>query len=131
MLPDSQNISYLEARSLLAKPTTRHKYNAQKVVVEDKTFDSKKEADYYLYLRSLLAQGRIKSIELQPKFILQPSFTHQDKKHRAITYKADFKVVHTDGTVEVIDVKGVRTQAYQIKKKLFLFKYPDIIFTEA
>lgn len=131
MLPDSQNISYLEARSLFTKPAARHKYNARKVTVEGKTFDSQKEADYYLYLRSLLAQGRIKSIELQPKFILQPSFTHQDKKHRAITYKADFKVVHTDGTVEVIDVKGVRTQAYQIKKKLFLFKYPDIIFTEA
>ena len=46
--------------AFMAKPTTRHKYNAQKVVVEDKTFDSKKEAGYYLYLRSLWHQRQNK-----------------------------------------------------------------------
>ncbi len=124
-----KNISHVDARKLL-KSTAKHKYNARKMVIDDKTFDSQKEADYYIYLRTLLKQNKIKSIELQPKFLLQPGFIYQGKKYQAITYTADFKITHNDETIEVVDVKGVKTQVYQIKKKLFLLKYPDVRFTE-
>ena len=43
---------------------------------------------------------------------------------------ADFVVTYSDGHVEVIDVKGVRTDVYKLKRKMLLFKYPDLIFRE-
>lgn len=35
-----------------------------------------------------------------------------------ITYKADFQYIDTDGKTHVIDVKGVLTPVFRLKKKL-------------
>ena len=47
-----------------------------------------------------------------------------------MTYTADFVVEYADGRVEVIDVKGMRTDVYKLKRKLLLSRHPDMIFRE-
>ena len=56
--------------------------------------------------------------------MLQEAFEKNGKKYRRIDYKADFEIHKLDGTIEVVDVKGVETEAFKIKKKLFEKKYP-------
>lgn len=40
------------------------KYGAKKIVIDGLKFDSKDEGNYYLYLKKLIAQGRILNFEL-------------------------------------------------------------------
>lgn len=103
------------------KPTT-NKYKNKKVVIDNILFDSKKEASYYTYLKLLEKAGKITDLELQKKFVLQPSFKLNGKTYRGVTYIADF-VYKENGQVHVIDTKGYRTEVYKIKKKLFMKKY--------
>ena len=107
------------------------KYKAKKTTIDGITFDSKKEADYYCQLKMRRCAGDINDFDLQVTFELQPSFKYQGKTIRAIKYIADFVVQHKDGSEEVIDVKGMRTETYKVKKKLFQFKHPNMKFTEA
>ena len=74
---------------------------------------------------------RYSGLELQPEFTLQPAFTKDGKHHRAIKYRADFKVIHNNGTVEIVDVKGYKKNpVYLLKKKIFEFIYPDLTIKE-
>ncbi len=69
--------------------------------------------------------GEIHDLVLQPKFLLQAGFRDREGKwHRAINYIADFRYVE-DNRVIVEEVKGRETVVFRIKKKLFLYKYPD------
>ena len=99
-----------------------NKYKNKKVVIDNILFDSKKEANYYTYLKLLEKAGKIKNLELQKKFILQDKFNLNGKTYRAITYVADF-VYEEKGQTHVVDTKGYRTEVYKIKKKLFMKKY--------
>ena len=93
-------------------------------------FDSEKEADYYWQLHWMMREGTVKEVELQPKFVLQPGYKHEGRKIRPIIYKADFKVTEADGHVYYVDTKGMKTPVYLLKKKMLLYKYPDIDFRE-
>ena len=106
-----------------------HKYNAKKVKVDGIEFDSKKEAKRYFELKILEVAGVISNLILQPKFLLQESFERDGKKYRAIFYIADFEYIE-DGKRIVEDVKGVKTDIYKLKKKMFLKKYPQVVFKE-
>lgn len=108
------------------KKPKKSKYSNKKSVVDGITFDSKKEAEYYCSLKLLKRAGIVKEIELQPKFILQEKFKKNGKTHRAITYIADFKVTYADGKVEIVDVKGMETDVFKLKKKMFEYQYPDL-----
>jgi len=100
------------------------KYHSKKVIIDGHKFDSKKEAQYYLYLKSELKKGAIYNLELQKEFILQESFKLNNKTRRKITYKADFTYKTTkDDRIHVIDVKGFKTEIYRLKKKLFEKRY--------
>lgn len=101
------------------------KYKNKKVVVDGVKFDSKHEAEYYLYLKRLKEEGKIKDFGLQHKFELQPSFKKYGKTHRAITYTVDFAIYHNNGYVEYVDVKGMETQQGIMRKKMF-----DYLFDE-
>ena len=106
------------------------KYHSKKTVVDGHKFDSKKEAERYKELKALEELGVIEDLKLQPRFVLQESF--KDSKwgaQRAITYVADFLYKEDRKTV-VEDVKGMKTDVYRIKKKLFLKLYPGIDFRE-
>ena len=110
-----------------------NKYNARKTVMCGHTFDSRREAEIYLDLLSRKQAGEIVRIELQPSYTLLAGFTdNQGNKQKPITYTADFFVTYADGRHEVIEVKGVRTRDYLLRKKLFLhmMRKKDIIFRE-
>lgn len=102
----------------------RNKYNAIKTVVDGIKFDSRKEAARYQELKILRRAGEIRDLELQPRFLLQDKFKLDGVTHRKIEYVADFKYWDNKEKKWIIeDVKGVRTQVYLIKKKLFLKRY--------
>ena len=102
-----------------------NKYGAKKVMAPDgQVFDSKKEHHRYFELKLLERAGRISDLERQVKYILIP--TQKDKSGKVIerecSYYADFKYFdHALGAEVVEDAKGVRTDAYKIKKKLMLW----------
>lgn len=88
-------------------------------------FHSKKEADFYVKLKILKRAKKIIDFKLQPEFELQPKFRDAEGKMiRSIKYKADFIIYH-DGKTEIVDVKGYRTETFNIKWKLLQFKYKD------
>ncbi|EMC7504190.1 DUF1064 domain-containing protein [Listeria innocua] len=113
--------------SLTKQASTRSKYNAKKVVIDNIKFDSKAEAAYYEQLKLLKMSGEVVSFDLQPEFILQDSFVKNGKKYHAIKYRADFLVRYKDGHEELIDVKGMLTKEFRIKQKLFELRYMQSI----
>ncbi|EAD3234532.1 DUF1064 domain-containing protein [Listeria monocytogenes] len=113
--------------SLTKQASTRSKYNAKKVVIDDIKFDSKAEAAYYQQLKLLKMSGEVVSFDLQPEFILQDSFVKNGKKYHAIKYRADFLVRYKDGHEELIDIKGMLTKEFRIKQKLFELRYMQSI----
>lgn len=99
------------------------KFNAKKVIVDGIKFDSEVESKYYAHLKRLKSMGEVEHFELQPSFVLQDKFTKHGKTHKPIIYKADFKVWFSDGTVKVIDVKGMKLPEFKLKEKLFAKKF--------
>lgn len=111
-------------------PTKRsHKYNAKKTTLDKIKFDSKAEADRYAELKIMEKAGEIFGLRLQPEYLLQEAFEHRGEKHQAIKYKADFQYIQKGQNI-VEDVKGHKTPEYKIKKKLFIKKYPNLVFKE-
>lgn len=102
----------------------KNKYKNKKNEVDGHLFDSKVEAEYYLYLKRNI---KVKNIVLQPKYILIPGFVNRDgKRVRPIYYIADFEITYSDGNKEVVDVKGFPTEVAKLKRKIFESKYQDI-----
>lgn len=95
------------------------KYGNLKVKIDDITFDSRMEADYYIRLKICKSQNKIKSFCVHPKIVLQEKFKYKGKSVSAITYSPDFKVINADETIEYIDIKGVKTNEFKIKEKMF------------
>jgi hypothetical protein len=101
------------------------KYGAKKVEIDGITFDSKIESKYYEQLKWLQANDQILFFRVQPRYLLQDAFEKDGQKYRKIEYVVgDFEVHHKDGSIEVIDVKGMETEAFKLKKKMFNNKYP-------
>lgn len=117
----------------LVRAQNKNKYNARKTTVCRHTFDSRREAEIYLDLLSRKQAGEIVRIGFQPSYTLLAAFKdNQGNRQKAITYTADFFVAYADGRNEVIEVKGVRTRDYLLRKKMFLhmMRETDIIFRE-
>lgn len=102
-----------------------NKYRNKKVIVEDYVFDSLQESKRYKELKLLLRAGQISNLELQPHFLLQDSFKKNGKTYRKIEYIADFKYIENGKTI-VEDVKGLQTDVFKIKHKLFEKKYQEL-----
>lgn len=94
----------------------KSKYRNMKTEYNGTIFMSKKEARYAMLLDSLKKAAekkeRVVSYEMQVPY----QIILNGKK--ICRYLLDFKVAYADGRIEHIDVKGVRTQVYSIKKKL-------------
>lgn len=117
---------------------TARKYKNRKVTYKGQTFDSKKEAKRYIYLRQLEKNGVISGLQQQVKYVLiqaqyEPTgewYQRGARKgepkmklvERECSYIADF-VYTKDGKTIVEDTKGFRTKDYIIKRKLMLYKY--------
>lgn len=117
----------------------RSKYGNRKTVVDGITFDSKKEANRFRELQLLERAGKITALQRQVKYVLIPTqreFSNEIYKKGAhqghfkpgkvlekeCSYIADFAYFQDDKYV-VEDTKGVRTEAYKIKRKLMLERY--------
>lgn len=108
-----------------------NKYGNQSCEVDGIRFSSQLEARYYQRLKLLQRIGEVTDIKLQEPYILQPAYELPDgTKVREIKYVADFVVSFSDGRKQVVDTKGMRTPIYKLKKKMLLYKYPDIDFVE-
>ena len=101
----------------------QNKYGNKKTVVDGIKFDSKLEAEYYQLLKFKKAQGHIQDFKLQPRYTLQETFKRDGKTYRSITYVADFEIMQNDGSVVVVDCKGMMTDVFKIKAKLFTKLY--------
>ena len=100
----------------------RSKYHAKKTVIDGITFDSRKEASRYLALKSMEEDGTIEDLRRQVRYELVPAFDVDGKHYRPVFYVADFVYVE-NGKEVVEDVKGVRTDTYKLKSKLFARRY--------
>lgn len=107
------------------KAQKRNKYGNRKTEINGIKFDSKKEAERYLYLRNLERSGEISNLHLQEKFCLQrPYVDSQGRKVERIDYVADFTYI-CDGQLQVEDVKSkvtAKNSVYVLKKKLMADK---------
>jgi len=101
------------------------KYNAKKVEIDGIKFDSKAEGEYYLHLKQQVTERQILGFERQKRMLLQEGFSVEGVKGkiRPIFYVVDFIVTENDGTLTYIDVKGVETDVFKLKKKLFMKRY--------
>ncbi len=102
----------------------RSKYHAKKTVVDGIAFDSRKEADRYLVLSGMEEDGTIEDLRRQVRYELIPAFDVDGKHYRPVFYVADFVYVDKETGDEVVeDVKGMRTDTYRLKSKLFARRY--------
>ena len=68
---------------------------------------------------------------MHPRFILQEGFKTRDwETIRKMEYIADFTIDY-NGDIYIVDAKGMATEAFKIKRKLFLHRYPDKILIVA
>jgi Protein of unknown function (DUF1064) len=100
-----------------AKPA--NKFHARKTTLDGQTFDSAHEATVWQALLLEQQAGEIVELHRQRHFPLL--VTAKDGLPMFVgRYTADF-VCRRDGRIEVIDAKSraTRTEAYQLRKKLF------------
>lgn len=95
-------------------PRSWSKYKAVPVEIDGHRFASRAEGAFYQHLKTLEAAGVVKAFRLQPRFELDAG----------IKYVGDFEVwLELVPFGHIIDVKGVETAAFKMKKKLFKAKY--------
>lgn len=99
---------------------------SKKTVIDGITFDSKTEAEYYEYLKSLERDKKIYRLRCHPVYMLQGATERYGKKYRAIKYIADFEYWSEEKKTTVVDVKGFATEDAKLKRKLFAYKYSEI-----
>nr|UWD63394.1 MAG: Protein of unknown function (DUF1064) [Bacteriophage sp.] len=106
----------------------RSKYHAKKTTVDGITFDSRREADRYLVLKSMEEDGAIEDLRRQVRYELIPPFDVDGRHYRPVFYVSDFTYVDRETGEEVVeDVKGMRTDTYRLKSKLFARRYGKAI----
>ena len=107
----------------------KNKYHNRRTQIGEISFDSVAEARRFNELKMMLEIGEIRDLELQPRFELQPSFKKRNRTVRKIEYIADFMYKDRKGNTIVEDVKGMETDVFRLKQKLFEYKYPNLTLT--
>lgn len=118
----------------------KNKYNNNRVVFDGHVFDSEKERDRYIVLKQKQRRGEIFSLQLQKKFVLTDAIYVDERgiivdrhtKGRKLyakksEYKCDFFYYTKNGDPVIEDVKGYKTDLYQLKKKVMADKYGIVI----
>lgn len=102
------------------------KYKSSKIVYNGIKFDSKLECNIYKRIEELGI-----GCELQPSYQLQPKFMFDKHIIRPINYIADFRL-NINNVEYILDAKGLETQAFKLKKKMFMYVYKkDIILIKS
>lgn len=91
----------------------KHKFHAVRTVKDGRNFDSKLESRYYQVLKLRQAAGEVLFFLCQVPFQLP-----------GMKYVADFMVFLSDGTVDIVDVKGRDTPMSKAKRKAVEELYP-------
>lgn len=106
----------------------RSKYHAKRTSVDGITFDSKREAERYLALKGMEEDGTIEDLRRQVRYELIPAFDVDGRHYRPVYYVADFVYLDKETGKEVVeDVKGMVTDVYRLKSKLFARRYGKAI----
>jgi len=92
----------------------RHKFRAIRTERDGIKFASKLEALYYDHLKLLQKAGEVVMFLRQVPFHLPGN----------VRYVCDYAVFNSDGSVQFIDVKGLETQQFKVKRKLVESIYP-------
>jgi len=103
-----------------------NKFGAKRTHIDGFDFDSKAEAARFLDLRKRAQAGQIQDLLIHPKYEI---WTPKNSWSRPVFYIADFAYIEGKFLI-VEDVKGFKTEAYRIKRKMFMDLYPDAIFKE-
>ena len=117
-----------------------NKYGNKKVEYDGLKFDSKKEKDRYIFLKSQEMLGNIQDLQLQVKYELIPAIKEEYVEHLktkdrvktrtvqlAITYTCDFQY-YKNGVIVTEDVKASPKSAsldksFILKEKIFRWKF--------
>jgi len=98
------------------------KYFNRPVILDGIKFQSIKEADYYCELKLMVWSGAVVDFKRQVPYELIPAqYIGKKCVEQGVKYYADFVVSYPDGRQEVVDIKGMRTYPYILKRKMMLF----------
>jgi len=89
------------------------KYHNKKTEYNGDIYDSRREATRAAELDLMVKAGELAAVCRQVPFMLAGG----------VKYIADFVLIHNDGTWTVEDSKGMKTDVYKIKAKLFKERY--------
>ena len=92
----------------------RHKFNAVHVERDGWRFDSKAEGRYYDKLQQRVAEGEV-------LFFLRQVPLHLPGKTKLVI---DFVEFHEDGSCHFVDVKGMQTEQFKLKRRQVEALYP-------
>jgi hypothetical protein len=103
-----------------------NKFGNKKCVYKNLHFDSIGEKNRFVELEKLQSRKEISKLRTQVTYELQKKFTDQHGiKHRAITYRADFVYIDSEGCTVVEDYKSKATAKeplYRLKMKMMVLK---------
>ena len=102
----------------------RNKYNAKKVLYDGIKWDSQAELKRYIELKRLQAAHEIAGLEAHVPYDL----CVLGKK--VCRYIPDFRYTNKAGQTIIEDVKGMKTDVYKLKKKLFEIVHAPLTITE-
>lgn len=91
-----------------------HKFKARPVTLDGSRFQSKLEGSYYQFLKLLEKSGKVLFFLSQVPIRLPGN----------AKYICDFQVFYEDGTVSFVDVKGIETPMFKLKRKQVEELYP-------
>ncbi len=104
----------IKERQGVTRSFHKHKFHAKPTVADGIRFDSRKESRYYETLKLRVVAGEVVFFLRQVPFHLPGG----------VTYRLDFMEFWSDGTVHCVDVKGMRTNSFIMKKKMVENLYP-------
>lgn len=108
----TERISSQQYRARAAKPK-RSKYGSKRTLFDGILFDSKAEAQYYANLKLRERAGEVTDINRQRWYDLMVNGV------LVARYRADFVFFDREACARrIVDVKGVVTREFSIKKKL-------------
>jgi hypothetical protein len=87
------------------------KYKSIPTTLDGIRFASKREASHYATLKLMQQAGAISDLKIQPRFPIEVNGV------KICTYVADFEY-YEKGQRFVVDVKGVKTAVYRMKRLL-------------
>ena len=96
----------------------KHKFNAKRTVVDGKHFPSALEASVYCLCKLMVKNDGYSDLQLQDSVSM--TLAH-------ITWKVDFRLTDPNGAYEWHEAKGVETNDYVLKKRLWKHYGPGVL----